>query len=110
MSNLDNWPEPSVAVDLDGTLAEYHGWKGKDHVGEPVPLIVKMIKHLIANGTKVKIFTARCWQPENIPAIEKWLEDNGIGGLEITNVKDPGMTAFYDDRAFNVEFNTGVIR
>lgn len=27
-----------IGVDLDGTLAEYHGWKGVDHIGPPVTL------------------------------------------------------------------------
>lgn len=24
-----------IGVDLDGTLAEYHGWKGAEHIGQP---------------------------------------------------------------------------
>ena len=27
----------TVAVDLDGTLAEYDGWKGEDVIGDPLP-------------------------------------------------------------------------
>src|SRR5262245_48902352 len=26
-----------IGVDLDGTLAEYHGWKGIEHIDRPVP-------------------------------------------------------------------------
>jgi hypothetical protein len=25
-----------IGVDLDGTLAHYDGWKGIDHIGEPI--------------------------------------------------------------------------
>ena len=31
----DKW----IGVDLDGTLAEWDGWHGHQHVGEPIPLI-----------------------------------------------------------------------
>lgn len=30
-----------IAVDLDGTLAEYDGWKGSAHIGNPVPKMVE---------------------------------------------------------------------
>ena len=26
----------TVCVDLDGTLAKYDGWKGLEHIGEPI--------------------------------------------------------------------------
>ena len=54
-----------IGVDLDGTLAEYTGWKGIDHVGKPVPAMVKRVKDWIAKGQDVKVFTARvsCGEP-----------------------------------------------
>ena len=33
-----------IGVDLDGTLAEYHGWKGSEHIGPPIPLMVERVK------------------------------------------------------------------
>ena len=45
--------------DLDGTLAKYEGWKGIDHIGEPVGPMVDLVKRLHADGRKVKILTAR---------------------------------------------------
>jgi len=27
----------TAVVDLDGTLAMYDGWRGSDHIGDPVP-------------------------------------------------------------------------
>jgi len=99
-----------VGVDLDGTLAEYDGeWKGKDHIGEPIPLMMDVIKEHIANGETVKIFTARASDPEAIPPIKAWLEKNGLGDLEVTNVKDHGMSKLYDDRAAKVIRNIGVV-
>ena len=45
--------------DLDGTLAKYDGWKGIEHIGEPVKPMVDLIKRMHAEGKVVKILTAR---------------------------------------------------
>lgn len=29
-----------IGVDLDGTLAKYDQWRGVQHIGDPVPLMV----------------------------------------------------------------------
>lgn len=48
-----------IGFDLDGTLAKYDGWKGFDHIGDPIGPMVTLLKKLHAEGTKVKILTAR---------------------------------------------------
>ena len=98
-----------IGIDLDGTLARYDGWAGENHIGEPVPLMMAFVKNLIAEGRTVKIFTARAADPEKIKPVELWLEENGLGGIEVTNVKDHNMTMLYDDRAAKVIPNTGVV-
>lgn len=45
--------------DLDGTLAKYDGWRGVDHVGEPVKPMVDLVKRMYDEGEAVKIMTAR---------------------------------------------------
>ena len=45
--------------DLDGTLAKYDGWKGIDHIGEPVKPMVELIKRMHDEGKVVKIVTSR---------------------------------------------------
>ena len=45
--------------DLDGTLAKYDGWKGIDHIGEPVKPMVELIKRMHDEGKVVKVMTAR---------------------------------------------------
>lgn len=45
--------------DLDGTLAKYDGWKGIDHIGEPVKPMIELIKRMHDEGKIVKIMTAR---------------------------------------------------
>lgn len=103
---MDKW----TGVDLDGTLAHYSGWKGINHIGKPIPKMVNRVKALIADGKTVKIFTARVAEGELAKGpIRKWLKENGLPDLEITNVKDFGMEELYDDRAIQVKPNTGEI-
>lgn len=45
--------------DLDGTLAKYDGWRGIDHIGEPIEPMVDLIKKMHDEGKVVKILTAR---------------------------------------------------
>lgn len=94
-------------VDLDGTLAEYWGWLGEAHIGEPVPAMLERVKQWTAEGIEVRIFTARVQEASALPHIEAWLTKHGIGGLKVTNVKDYGMVRLYDDRCVQVEANTG---
>jgi len=96
-----------IGVDLDGTLANHTSWKGDNHVGEPIPEMMKRVKQWIKQGKIVKIFTARAHDPKKIPPIKKWLKANGLPDLEVTNIKDPGMIQLWDDRAVRVEKNTG---
>lgn len=104
-----------IGVDLDGTLAKYDGWKGIDHVGEPVPLMLERVKKFLEDGYTVKIFTARVSisEPDRskvVMVIQDWLEEHGLPRLAVTNVKDFGMIELYDDRAVSVIPNTGKIR
>lgn len=98
-----------IGVDLDGTLAHYDGWKGEDHIGEPVPLMLTRVKRWVANGWRIKIFTARVSRPGNRShqVITDWLKKHGLPELEITCVKDYGMLTLWDDRCVQVEKNTG---
>ena len=100
-------PEIWTGVDLDGTLAYYDRMSSLDEVGEPVPAMLALVKKMINNGIRVKIFTARAQDPEQLPIIRKWLKENSLPELEITNNKDYNMQMLYDDRCIQVERNTG---
>ncbi len=100
---------PWVGVDLDGTLAIWDNRSSLDRIGPPIPAMLSYVQRMVDNGVRVKIFTARAGDPDQIPKIEKWLTKNGLPGLEITNVKDYYMEHLYDDRAVQVEQNTGRI-
>lgn len=112
-----------IGVDLDGTLAEYDGWKGENHIGEPVPAMAFRVRKWLADGRDVRIFTARVsgdaqWiGPVGIPEpmtksearkeIEAWcLKHFGVV-LPVTCQKDYAMVELWDDRAVQVVPNTG---
>ena len=96
-----------IGVDLDGTLAHYERNQPFDEIGDPVPDMLALVKKMIANQIRVKIFTARAVDPDQVPLIRQWLVNNGLPELEITNVKDYSMRRLYDDRCIQVERNTG---
>lgn len=103
----------TILVDLDGTLAYYDHWRGGDHIGEPIPKMLERVKKWIAEGKVVRIFTSRASKPGEEgelakKKIELWLQENGIGGLEITNCKDFTAIELWDDRAVQVHVNTGI--
>jgi hypothetical protein len=113
-----------IGVDLDGTLAHYEGFKGPKIIGAPIPLMVERVKGWLAEGITVKIFTARVWKPEVAAtyedalrceqaidarmAIQTWCREHLGVELEVTCTKDYSMWQLWDDRAVQVEMNTGV--
>ena len=102
-------PGPWYGVDLDGTLAVWNETSTLNRIGAPIPTMVEMVRSMVDNGIRVKIFTARACDPAQIPKIQAWMTRNGLPDLEITNVKDYYMERLYDDRAIRVERNTGRI-
>jgi hypothetical protein len=114
-----------IGVDLDGTLAKYDEWRGVEHVGEPIAPMVERVKRWLAAGLDVRIFTARVdggtvalsmGNPageahrdiEKVKShIHAWCEMHIGQRLEITCTKDYGMIELWDDRAVQVEPNTG---
>lgn len=102
--------EDYIAVDLDGTLAKYDGWKGPDVIGDPIPKMVERIRRTIGSGKNVKIFTARvAGDNDGIArrAIKKWCRLHLGFELPITCIKDRHCRAIWDDIAKKVYKNTG---
>ena len=109
----EDYIQPWIAVDLDGTLAEYTMFISETHIGAPIPLMVARVKQWRREGKLVKVFTARAAERNptkrvaTINAIENWCLENIGEVLPITCVKDYGCVQIYDDRAVQVEPNTG---
>jgi hypothetical protein len=115
-SQMRGW----IGVDLDGTLAVYDGWEPGYRIGDPIPEMVERVKRWLAEGHEVRIVTARVGRPaqnrvldtqEKIDrmkaAIQDWCEEHVGARLAVTNEKDYGMIELWDDRAIQVEPNTG---
>lgn len=108
-----------IAVDFDGTLATFGCNWSEDYraTGQPIPAMVERVKQWIADGEDVRIFTARmdCYHPKfpNLtPAavrrpIQVWCMKHLGKYLRVTNKKDYWCKALYDDRAVQVEKDTG---
>lgn len=109
------WQEPWDGFDLDKTTATLDDWQGLFYIGDPIPAMIDRIKQTLASGRKAKIFTARVsYSDERINAavrkvIQAWCVEHIGQALEVTNIKDMGMRNLYDDRAFHVIPNTGIV-
>lgn len=111
-SNEEEW----IGFDFDGTLAEYDGWKGVEHIGKPIERMVLVARLLNWMGRKIKILTARVAPRKDGDGgdkarkyVEEWCEKNLGFVPEITHEKDASMVALFDDRVVAVEQNTGKI-
>ena len=110
-----------IGVDLDKTLARYESGDykrfGPLFIGEPIQPMVNLVKEWIAAGEVVKIFTARVgYDPDEtkdisaiVNAIQDWTEKHIGYRLEVTNQKTGYTKAIYDDKAFGVLPNEGIV-
>ncbi len=98
-----------IGVDLDGTLANFDGHMTLAKIGEPVPKMAELVHSIVRSGVRVKIFTARAGDSEQVQLVKIWLRKHGFPDFEVTNVKDYDMIRLYDDRAVQVIANTGEI-
>ena len=106
-----------IAVDLDGTLAHYDGFKGADHIGAPLAPMVERVQRWLAQGKTVKIFTARMHghgapllgggTEDVVTPIKAWCKEHIGQELEVTNVKTFDMEELWDDRCVQVVANVG---
>jgi hypothetical protein len=102
-----------IGVDLDGTLAHYDGWKGIEHIGAPIPLMAARVRNWLSEGKDVRIFTARVCDLDGRDTdlarhyIQEWCLFQLGQKLPVTNVKEFGMIELWDDRAVQVQLNTG---
>lgn len=113
-----------VGVVLDGALAHYDRRRGVEHIGDPIPAMVELVKSYQENGIEVRIVTDRVAgelkldnesSTEDIKradkirmAITNWVAAVFDKHVDVTCVHDADMIALYDARCIQVEMNTGV--
>ena len=106
----------TIAVDWDGTLVEYNGYKGVGVFGPPIPSMVTRVHNWLREGHEVLIYTSRVsveHDPQhvmiNCKMIDECLRHMGLPLLQITANKYTRISEFWDDRAVRVMRNTGTI-
>jgi len=104
----------TIAVDWDGTLVKYDGWKGACIYGAPIPTMVQRVHDWLRDGHEVIIFTSRVSMEfpisqiaEELKTIDVALHDMGLPPLFVTANKLSRIDEFWDDRAIGVARNTG---
>ncbi len=55
---IHNQPK-DIAFDFDGVIAQYDGFKGTEHAGEPIPSMVEVIRKLKDLGHSIIIYSTR---------------------------------------------------
>jgi hypothetical protein len=99
--------QPTIAVDFDGVIAEYDGWKGADVLGPPREDVVQVLHILEQEKWKIVVHTTRSEQD-----IIHYLRTNKVPFHEINQNSDyqnlgskPVATIYWDDRALNYSGN-----
>lgn len=106
-----------VAIDLDGTLAQYDGWIGPEHIGVPIQNVVALCHALNTKGIKVILYTCRNNMTMNDKykintyevrdRIRDWLDVWGLSFITLSlDYGKPFAHVYFDDRA--VRFNPDI--
>lgn len=103
------WGEKWLAVDLDGVLCHYDKFEGHDKFGTIIESIACAMEARHQAGWRIAIFTSRADTIEHASLVAEFLSAHQIGCDLITNVKKPYFKEFWDDRAFNVPRNSGIV-
>jgi adenylylsulfate kinase len=93
--------EQTIAVDFDGVVAEYDGWKGAAVLGSPRKDVLRALHTLRSEGWKIIIHTTR-----SASEISEYLVLHNIPHDEINQNSSyqnagpkPVATVYWDDRA-----------
>lgn len=87
-----------VAIDLDGCIAQYDGWKGLDHIGEPQPNAKDAMVLLKDLGFEIIIHTCRA--KEGHETIEEYMEEHNLPYDYINHNPEQPDTAGLDGKTF----------
>jgi adenylylsulfate kinase len=98
---------PTIAVDFDGVIAEYDGWKGSDVLGQPRMDVITALETLRREGWKLIIHTTRA---NNIvgPYLKQYrvpYDEINCNSDYVTGSTKPVATIYWDDRAFRYSGN-----
>jgi hypothetical protein len=106
----------TVCFDFDGVLAEYSGWKGHEHIGEPIESMIELVTELHGRGFVLFLCTTRlndfpfADRPHEVDRVVQtgyaaeilhgWLQEQGIETYFSHIGCDKMMADYYiDDKA-----------
>ena len=108
LKKLSERKTPTIAVDLDGTLASFSKWNGYDYIGAPIPETVKLIRKFKKEGAHIIIHSCRVTTADNqvylksVNRVTKWLINNKVPFDEIWLGTGKVFANIYvDDNAVN---------
>lgn len=91
----------TIAVDFDGVIANYDGYKGPGVLGDPRPDVISAMRTLRSEGWKIVIFTTR-----GEDELREYLRKHDVPFDEFnrnsdytTNGHKPVADVYWDDRA-----------
>jgi len=88
-------PHPTIALDFDGVLNQYSGYRGKAFFGKPRRGVKAFLHSLAEAEINVIVFTTR----KDFASLERWFAKYSLPQpRKITNEK-PLAQAYVDDRA-----------
>lgn len=101
MAYQQNKSRRTIAVDFDGVIADYDGYKGIGVLGNPRPDVLEVMRQLRAEGWKILIHTTR-----GADEIADYLAKHGVPHDEVNRNSDyqnagpkPVADLYWDDRA-----------
>jgi hypothetical protein len=95
----------TLAIDFDGCLSAYTGWKGEQHLEPPLPGAIEALRGYLEHY-QVVIFTTRAATQEGRDALDEWFVRAGFtdyellsraGSFSVTDRKAPAWL-YIDDR------------
>ena len=99
--------QPVIAVDFDGVIADYDGWRGTSALGPPRRDVIEVLKVLRSEGWKIVVYSCRAAED-----ISPYLKENSVPFDEInrnssfpTGGAKPVATVYWDDRACSYSGN-----
>lgn len=63
-----------IAVDFDGVISYYSGWKGKEELGEPILDVIRGLNEIKKYGHKIMVYTCRA----DKDLVRKFLVENEV--------------------------------
>lgn len=100
---------PVLAIDFDGVLGQYDGWKGEDVLGDPITGAYDFVENIrTVHGWRVIVFSTR-----SAESLRRWAEEHGFTFdgynenpfFDRTSSGKPIANAYLDDRGVHFDGN-----